>query len=327
VDTLSATSVWAVGSSHATGATLIEHFNGSKWSIESSPNRSGSTELEDVAAISGKNVWAVGYFVPKGSGHPKTLTEHYDGSKWKVVASPSPHPDDVLFGVAALSASDVWAVGEDGNPGRKTLIEHWNGSKWIVVPGASLQNGGGLRDVTAIAKTNVIAVGHNGTVGTDHALVEQWDGATWSSVPTPATGQGTELYGVSARGPNAVWAAGVQSGSAAIQTLTERDVGSGWEVVPSPNPSGASHVNELWDVSALSSEAAWAVGDQENSGFVRRTTAMHYTNGSWQVTPSTNASNGSNRLFGVAATTSTKTWAVGTGALKVGSTGMIEKGC
>ena len=42
----------------------------------------------------------------------QTLTEHWNGTAWSVVASPNlGTSDNVLYGVAAVAANDVWAVG------------------------------------------------------------------------------------------------------------------------------------------------------------------------------------------------------------------------
>ena len=48
------------------------------------------------------------------------------------------HPANVgtssnfLYGVAAISTNDVWAVGFCG--GYQTLVEHWDGSSWLLCP-------------------------------------------------------------------------------------------------------------------------------------------------------------------------------------------------
>src|SRR5207248_8108312 len=65
VSALAENDVWAVGVSYNTertlGSTLIEHWNGSRWSVVSSPNPSSSvTALNAVAAVSSTAVWAVG---------------------------------------------------------------------------------------------------------------------------------------------------------------------------------------------------------------------------------------------------------------------------
>src|SRR5215471_9597363 len=44
---------------------------------------------------------------------------------------------NLLGGVAALSTTDVWAVGifdQFTQSGYKTLAEHWDGTKWKLVP-------------------------------------------------------------------------------------------------------------------------------------------------------------------------------------------------
>src|SRR5689334_20493178 len=56
---------------------------------------------------------------------------------WSVVPSPSPGTsEDLLNGVAAVSSTDVWAVGDyyNGNSALLTLVEHWDGASWSVVP-------------------------------------------------------------------------------------------------------------------------------------------------------------------------------------------------
>src|SRR6266568_8195760 len=146
--------VWAVGNaSNASGVsqTLIEHWNGKQWSIVASPSPSTQTNfLLGVTAVSTNDVWAVGSF-RNASGAFQTLTLHWDGTAWSIVASPSPDGAfNDLFGVAAVSTSDVWAVGDSGSG---TLIEQWNGSSWSVVsspnPGSGSSPGDSLRGAVA----------------------------------------------------------------------------------------------------------------------------------------------------------------------------------
>src|SRR5262249_56055050 len=63
--------------------------------------------------------------------------EAWDGSAWHIAAAPKLNTQrDILYAAAAVSASDVWAVGHqqswDGTFG--TLVEHWDGTSWSVVP-------------------------------------------------------------------------------------------------------------------------------------------------------------------------------------------------
>jgi hypothetical protein len=48
------------------------------------------------------------------------------------VSAPNPTNDDILQGVAALSPTDVWAVGSEG--GTNDLTMKWNGTDWSIVP-------------------------------------------------------------------------------------------------------------------------------------------------------------------------------------------------
>src|SRR5262249_18834833 len=139
---------------------------------------------------------------------------------WNIV--PSPNPDgtryDPLNGVAAVSESDVWAVGTaglQGGPGYQTLTEHWGGSGWGIVE--SPNTGGNfdiLNGVEAVAPDDVWAVGHSFNGGTGQTLIEHWDGQGWSIIPSPSPGAAVnQLDAVTAVSPNDVWAVGGQRGS------------------------------------------------------------------------------------------------------------------
>ncbi len=286
LDALGPRNVWAVGSKNAQGATLVEHWNGTKWSVVTSPNKSGFTQLEDVTAISSDNVWAVGFYVPSGGSHPKTLIEHWNGTKWSVVASPNPIAgSNLLFGVDAVSAKNIWAVGGDNldpNVGSKQITLQWNGSAWRERSGLSIESG--LQDVAAIEATNVVAVGHTGTVGSSTPLIQRYNGSGWNSVAPGTSSTGAHLQAVSAKGPSGQWAVGQRSGNAALQTLTLRNTGSGWQEVPGAN-SSSTLINILHGVTALSGNEAWAVGYHENDSFVHRTMVQHFANGAWSIVP------------------------------------------
>ena len=122
VATVSTNDAWAVG--YADNQTLTEQWNGTQWSVvKSAGPGSVSNSLLGVTVVSANNVWVVGYYQNSDfAGHP--LTEHWNGTKWSVVKSPSPGSSSTqLEGVAAVSATDVWAVGHaDSN----TLIEQYH---------------------------------------------------------------------------------------------------------------------------------------------------------------------------------------------------------
>jgi hypothetical protein len=129
VDAFSPTDVWAVGRwedrqsmEGGPNGALIEHSNGLLWRIVRSPQ--GGFDLTGVAAISTDDVWAVGDRWPS-SQRALPLIEHWDGRRWQVVRSPSPGTDG-LNDVAAISRTNVWAVGgSGGGEGSRGFILHY----------------------------------------------------------------------------------------------------------------------------------------------------------------------------------------------------------
>ncbi len=162
ITALSANDVWAVGTLN--NGTLIVHWNGKRWSIVPSPNPGKSrNELWGVTALSANDVWAVGGFSHDIQQRQnvvqivdESLTMHWDGSRWSVVASPSPNTlGNDLTSVTARSANDVWAVGTPYN----ILIEHWDGSRWSVIRRNS-NYGPTLAAVALVPHSNsIVAVG------------------------------------------------------------------------------------------------------------------------------------------------------------------------
>jgi hypothetical protein len=97
------------------------------------------------------------------SGSPRAAT-----SGWTVLKTQNVGPLSQLNSASALSATDVWAVGDSGFPGfnSRPLAEHWNGSTWTVVPvpvPAGIATGQ-LQGVSGAAPGDVWAVG--GFIGT-----------------------------------------------------------------------------------------------------------------------------------------------------------------
>src|SRR5215467_1175377 len=109
------------------------------WTVTKTPNP-GSPGLTGVATTSSANAWAVGYYLNHQSG-ASTLIARWNGTAWKQVPSPNPGGptgSNYLFGVAATSVTDAWAVGTYANGSvPDNLIEHWNGTRWARVPSPS----------------------------------------------------------------------------------------------------------------------------------------------------------------------------------------------
>ena len=266
ITAISSTNIWAVGyavSSGRVAQTLIEHWNGVQWSVVKSPSP-GTVEnsLSGVAAISSRDVWAVGMTT---SASEQPLVEHWNGIQWSVVTSPRLSSlNNLLFSVTAVSARDVWAVGSRNTFGQ-ALIEHWNGGRWSVVtspnPGA-VENA--LFGVTAISAHDVWAVGYTTSNRSRQTLVEHWNGSHWQVVTSPGFGSMvSSFWAVGAISARNVWAVGdVASGGVGFHTLTAQWNGSRWVVVKSPDPGT---VNALDGVAIISACDVWAVGATGNT--------------------------------------------------------------
>jgi hypothetical protein len=228
--------VWAVGTQEGNDgrfATLVEHWDGTKWSVLDSPNPGPTGNLLfGVTATGPHDVWAVGQSLTD-SGPDNGLIEHWDGTAWTVAQPTTPHgTSDALFSVAAANGQ-VWAVGETANPsnGASALVEHFNGSAWEEV---SLPPNGSrwtdLYGVTAVGDT-VWAIGSflDPTTGNFTSLVLQKAGDNWEVVHAPNPGDPTLgsniLGGVTASGPD-VWAVGVYDNGGSRLPFIER-TGSG----------------------------------------------------------------------------------------------------
>jgi hypothetical protein len=86
--------------------TRLAQAQPAPWSVVASP---GIGTLDAVTSISAIDVWAVGV-----SSTNTTLAEHWNGTAWSVVPSPTV-ANGTFSGVAAAATNNVWAVGTTVN--------------------------------------------------------------------------------------------------------------------------------------------------------------------------------------------------------------------
>jgi hypothetical protein len=138
---LSDNDVWAVGSwipKPDTGIeypnkNLIEHWDGSAWTVVPSPNLAyggydRDNVLQGIVAVSPNDLWAFGWVDSNpGPVSPDlliTLVLHWDGTSWTIAPSPNPAHDpslvvNQLYGGVVTGPGDVWLVGfQELAPGR-----------------------------------------------------------------------------------------------------------------------------------------------------------------------------------------------------------------
>ncbi len=172
--------VWAAGTASTlfgapfSGAAVL-HFDGTGWSLLN-PTTSVPLDVASVTAVSPTNVWAVGTVGAfcNHKTHRKAAIEHWDGTSWSIVSSPDPTKsaclDSSLWGVAAILASDIWAVGLNATSlgGWETLAEHWDGTGWKLTNSANpgtFKNA--LFGVSTLNDGTVVAVGFQEDQGFD----------------------------------------------------------------------------------------------------------------------------------------------------------------
>lgn len=133
--------VWAVGF-YLVGDdehTLIQHWDGTQWSIVPSPDGpTGDGSLRGVSGSSPTDIWAVGeYDKPSFTVMGKALTMRWDGTNWSAFIPPNPSPWGVnpLNHVVSLAPNDAYAVGQwsTAAQGLSTYVVHWDGAGWTQV--------------------------------------------------------------------------------------------------------------------------------------------------------------------------------------------------
>ena len=292
-----------------TTVTLAERWNGTSWSVESTPNPEGapSSALNAVDCTSSSACTAVG-----GTANGTTLAERWNGTRWVIQPTPSPSQGGAtLSGVSCTSASACTAV---GGSSAGTLAEQWNGTSWSIQPTPNPAQGGGF--LTSVACTSAAACT---AIGLSNAgiLAEGWNGTGWSiqPTPTPAGAQFAFLNTVACTSASACTAAGAYvNSSGSFQTLAERWNGTNWVIQPTPNPSGAQS-GFLNGVSCTSSSACEAAGFYVNSSGISVTLAERWNGTTWSIQPTPNPTQASaSGLFAVSCPVPSFCMAAGTSA-------------
>jgi hypothetical protein len=333
---------WTVG--HSTGCinvpggsvcnihrTLIERWDGTSWSIVTSPSpNTAANVLYDVTCVSANDCWAAGYQGGPafGAPAPETLIVHWDGTSWSVVVSPTPLPDGTLNGVACASANDCWAVGYGSNiitNRTDPLIEHWDGTLWSIAPSPNPDaNQFHYPQRVACASTSDCwAAGYSYDGSVYNTLFLHWDGTSWSVAPGPTISSSNRVLGVTCASGSDCWTAGFSQEGFYDLTLTERWNGTSWSVVASPNVT-ANGANILLDVTCASASDCWAVGFSQEA--INQTLVQHWDGIVWRVFPSPNTSPLSleNALLGVTCASASDCWAVGDYYPDIGTDGPAQ---
>ena len=307
---VSAGESWAVGNvgtAENANRTLIERFDGSGWSVFSSPNQgTGNDALNGVSMIPGAG-WAVGFAQAKTY---QPLAMQWDGTQWSL-ASPAAFTRNALFtAVDTLADGSAWAVGfqtaADGT--RRTLIEHASGGTWTPVD--SPNDGTAITDnsLTAVGGTQATglwAVGWRESPSGLQPLVLRYDTAQPSPAWVSVTGAGgvpapgvidTVLTGIDVRSASDVWAVGYYFDGSADRPLALHWDGSNWSNSPIP---GAGLLRK---VRAVAPDNVWAAGTYYNATTQHyQSLLVHFDGTSWTTVISADAPTADDEIIGMAA--------------------------
>lgn len=244
---LSKTSCVAAGSyTKKTGTfSLVESWNGTSWSIQTTPNPEGATETH-LKGVSCKEItacMAVGY---SGSGSSSSLVAMRGNSgTWSLQTVPLPSGVGAiggeLTGVDCVSTTSCTAVGRyyTGATTYWSMIATWNGTTWTsqVAPKPTGEpKRSTLLDISCSSGSSCTAVGgYLNKSSVQVTYVVKWSGTSWS-----------------------------------------------WQ--ESPNPTGSTNT-PLQNVSCVESSPCVAVGDWLDSGGVWRPMAQYWNGSSWVIEP------------------------------------------
>jgi hypothetical protein len=268
------------------------------------PVRALASAITTVAAVAAATLAAAG---------PATA------ATWSVAFPPYADAASVpfapLYGVSAISASDVWTVGESsGVP----LLDAWNGRTWSAStlptgPCSAFESDCLLTDVSGDSATDVYAVGdgplvNGGTGWLAIPLAFHWNGRAWSAMTLPSGLPYDAVQHVAAFSSTDAWAVGAGSTASGATTVSAIQWnGTSWDDVSTPYTT-----DEDLTVSAISGSSPtdiWVAGETVTPGYHNRqftSVLLHYNGFSWQQESVPDNSG----LLDVDALSSTDAWAV-----------------
>jgi hypothetical protein len=256
VNAVATNDVWAVGVHTVKPAqgrlrvarTLIEHWNGTAWTVIPSPNigpatdrrtRSGwewasDNRLQSIAVVSADDIWAVGGYAFPLHRHNKPyysenyrvmpLAEHWNGTHWKIgprVPSrgttlrivPNPFGRD-LPGINPGQSGFTFVTADPS--GDVLALDDANATVWRLSGSAwsRLRQTGALHflpvTVTVIAPDDAWIFGYSYDLSKN--LAAHWDGQTWTQTRL-YTGNSGSLNAAAASGSDDVWVVGISDES------------------------------------------------------------------------------------------------------------------
>lgn len=245
--------VWAVGSWMGEH-TLVEHWDGTRWSAVTMPKLGGSENiLTGIDGMSSDDVWIVGQRRVDDQEHGVVLHGGLGG--FEVV----PPPDAAVLHDVAIRADGSpvvagWRIGADGFA--EAVIAGSAGGTWRDEPTPEKEEQNVFLFGLAVQGPTTYAVGFtNASPNGDTPITLRRSGARWTEMPEPDLGASTRLVSVASDAAATV-AVGVVSDAGSSRAVAIRWDGDAWRSVPG---AGSQPPDALANV-ALHDGEIWAVG-------------------------------------------------------------------
>ena len=298
----------AVGAASKAGTTvtLAEAWNGTRWTVQRTPNPVGSLG----SGLSGVSCPARGACAAAGSSvHPGTfvsvpLAEARNATSWRIQPTPSRvgAASSDLIAVSCPAPRACTAVGGTSDRAglEVPLAESWNGTRWRIRRVGARPAPPRAARCTRCRACRLAPAWPPATTDASHdrslPFAESWNGTRWTvlAAPSPARATNSMLFGVSCTSARACTAVGSYShGSAPPKALAERWNGTRWRIQGVPIPAGRNSP-QLSGVSCTRARACTAVGFAANRKGEGQPLAEAWNGTRWtvQATPLTAGANG-----------------------------------
>jgi hypothetical protein len=308
-------SCMAVGSStdaSGTTTTLGETWNGVTWAIDTTANKTESSdnELLAISCTSATSCTATGDAL-HGTSDVVPLIEAFNSPNW-TLQSVDPSAGAVDTYLAAVSCPAATACTAVGDSSETLLSEFWNGTRWKPVLTSPLaQTSNTLAAVSCPRATACTEVGtYLESPSDSQALIDSWNGSVWTM--TASTIMNSNLAGVSCTSPGVCMAVGdrIESSGTTV-TFAELSNGGAWKELTTPNPTGATDT-ELSGVACSSANSCTAVGFSDGAAGTTVALAEVWNGSTWTKKAVPDPSGATNtRLSGISCVTSNSCLAVG----------------
>jgi hypothetical protein len=271
-------------------AILAERWNGTSWSIQTTPDP-GGTSYASLAAVScpvANDCEAV------GADSLGPFADVWNGTTWSAQSTPAPAGinSPLLEAVSCASAGFCQAVGYGVNGSRVfvALAETWNGTSWsgTLPPDPAGANLTELQGVSCFSASFCAADGYATGSGGFSLVGENWTGTSWAfeQIPEPAGAVTADVLGVSCAAATACEVTGDASVTANATPMADGWNGTAWSSQAPVAPIGATS-NLFGAVSCTSASDCEAAGSYYNAAGSQVSLAEAWNGTAWkfQATP------------------------------------------